>query len=121
MAALSGLAGARVELERPGSADHGDYATNAALRLAPAQGRPPRELAQELADKAVALPEVERAEVAGPGFVNLWLDRAWYGDEPYRMVQLVWPDRTGWLPWEPGFDPALSGVQLLLGDVPDGL
>jgi arginyl-tRNA synthetase len=79
-AALSGLAGARVELERPGSAEHGDYATNAALRLAPAQGRPPRELAQELADKAVALPDVEQADVAGPGFVNLWLDRAWYGD-----------------------------------------
>jgi len=43
---------------------------------------------------------------------------AWYGDAPYRMVQLVWPDRNGWLPWEPGFDPALVGVQLLLGEPP---
>ncbi|WP_426571938.1 DUF4262 domain-containing protein [Aquihabitans sp. McL0605] len=41
---------------------------------------------------------------------------AWYGDEPYRLVQLAWPDRTGWLPWEPGFDPALAAVQLLLGE-----
>src|SRR5436309_1434159 len=79
-AALSGLAGARVELERPGKPEHGDYATNAALQLAPAQRRPPRELAQELADKAAALPEVERAEIAGPGFVNLWLAQGWYGD-----------------------------------------
>ena len=35
---------------------------------------------------------------------------AWYGDEPFRVVQLVWPDRSGWLPWESGFDPALAGV-----------
>ena len=42
--------------------------------------------------------------------------QAWYGDRPFRMVQLVYPDRTGWLPWEPGFDPALATVQLLLGD-----
>lgn len=42
----------------------------------------------------------------------------WYGDQPYRVVQLAWPDRTGWLPWEDGFDPALAGVQLVLGDPP---
>jgi arginyl-tRNA synthetase len=77
-AALSGLAGARVQLERPSKAEHGDYATNAALQLGPAQRRPPRELAQELAEKAAALPDVERAEVAGPGFVNLWLGPDWY-------------------------------------------
>jgi hypothetical protein len=46
---------------------------------------------------------------------------AWYCGEPFRMVQLVWPDRNGWLPWEPGFDPALAGVELLLADVPEGL
>ena len=78
-AALSGLAGARVELERPSKAEHGDYATNAALQLAPAQRQAPRELAQELAERAASLPEVERAEVAGPGFVNLWL-----GPDCYR-------------------------------------
>lgn len=43
---------------------------------------------------------------------------AWYGPEPFRVVQLVWPDRTGWLPWEPGFDPATAAVQVLLGDPP---
>src|SRR5207302_2537340 len=79
-AALSGLAGTPVELGRPAKAEHGDYATNAALRLAPVQGRPPREVAQELADRAASLPEVERAEVAGPGFVNLWLGREWYAE-----------------------------------------
>lgn len=79
-AALSGLAGVAVELERPTKAEHGDYATNAALQLAPAQRRPPREVAEELAARALSLPEVERAEVAGPGFVNLWLGREWFGE-----------------------------------------
>jgi arginyl-tRNA synthetase len=68
---LGELAGAEVELERPPERQPGDYATNVALRTAKAAGRPPRELADELAKKAEALPEVERAEVAGPGFVNL--------------------------------------------------
>jgi arginyl-tRNA synthetase len=75
---LARLAGATVELERPGKAEHGDYATNVAMRLAPQRGRPPRELAAELGALAVELPAVERAEVAGPGFLNLWLTDAWF-------------------------------------------
>jgi arginyl-tRNA synthetase len=70
-AALSELAGAEVELDRPPESQPGDYATNIALRTAAAARRPPRELAAELAAKAESLPQVERAEVAGPGFVNL--------------------------------------------------
>ena len=69
-----------VELERPSDPSHGDYATNVALRLAPARGRAPRELAEELAARAAALPGVERAEVAGPGFLNLFLEPAWFGE-----------------------------------------
>jgi arginyl-tRNA synthetase len=65
-------------LERPASPEHGDFATNAALQLAPERKRPPREIAEELATQAAALELVERAEVAGPGFVNLWLAPAWY-------------------------------------------
>ncbi|MGH3104174.1 MAG: arginine--tRNA ligase, partial [Gaiellaceae bacterium] len=58
-ARLAEAAGAPVDLERPSDSAHGDYATNAALQLASARRRPPRELAQELADAAAALPEVE--------------------------------------------------------------
>jgi arginyl-tRNA synthetase len=79
-ARLSELAGAPVELERPNDPEHGDYATNVAMRLAPAQRRSPRELGEELAAAAVGLEEIERAEVAGPGFVNFWLDPAWFGE-----------------------------------------
>ena len=78
--ALTAIAGADVELERPPERQPGDYATNVALRTAKAAGRPPRELAEELAAKAASLPEVERVEVAGPGFVNLHLADAFFAE-----------------------------------------
>jgi arginyl-tRNA synthetase len=76
--ALAARTGADVVLERPGEAEYGDYATNAALRLAGTRRRPPRELATEIAAVAEALPAIERAEVAGPGFVNLFLRDSWF-------------------------------------------
>ncbi|MEX2212326.1 MAG: arginine--tRNA ligase [Gaiellaceae bacterium] len=79
-AAVSEAVGTRVELERPSDPAHGDYATNAALRLAAERGQPPREIAQELADAAVALDVVEAADVAGPGFVNLRVAGPWFGE-----------------------------------------
>ncbi|HEU5477608.1 MAG TPA: arginine--tRNA ligase [Gaiellaceae bacterium] len=77
-AALASSAGAELELERPAEAEHGDYATNVALRLAGSRRRPPREIAAEIAEAAGALAVVERAEVAGPGFVNLFLRDEWF-------------------------------------------
>jgi arginyl-tRNA synthetase len=79
-ARLSDVAGAPVELERPSDPAHGDYATNVALRTAPQRSRPPRELASELAESAQELDEIERAEVAGPGFLNLWVTTTWLAD-----------------------------------------
>jgi arginyl-tRNA synthetase len=79
-ARLSDIAGAPVELERPSDPAHGDYATNIALRTAPQRKRPPRELAAELAARAEELEEIERAEVAGPGFLNLWVTTGWFAD-----------------------------------------
>ncbi|HET8895219.1 MAG TPA: arginine--tRNA ligase [Gaiellaceae bacterium] len=77
---LAAALGADVELERPSEAEHGDYATNAALKLAGARRQAPREVAAELAEQAAALPYVDRAELAGPGFVNLFLADAWFAD-----------------------------------------
>jgi arginyl-tRNA synthetase len=79
-AELGNGAGGEIELERPSDPAHGDYATNVALRLAGARRQAPREIAAELVAHALELPAVERAEVAGPGFVNLWLAPAWYGE-----------------------------------------
>ena len=84
-AAAGGLANggsprSRPTLERPKQAGHGDYATNAALVLAPVVGAPPRDVAQRLGDAlAESLgPALDRVEVAGPGFLNLFLTDGWY-------------------------------------------
>lgn len=84
---LGRLAGVPVTLERPSKAEHGDYATNVALRLAGVQKRPPLELAAELAETVSALPSVERAETAPPGFLNLWLAPAWFGEALGEVVE----------------------------------
>jgi arginyl-tRNA synthetase len=75
-----GAASDRLSLERPKKAGFGDYSTNAAMLLAPAMGEPPRAIAERL---GAALQErlsgrVEKVEVAGPGFLNLFLTDAWY-------------------------------------------
>lgn len=45
---------------------------------------------------------------------------AWYGGDTYRIVQLVWPDRSGWMPWEPGFDRRVAMAQPVIGAL-DGI
>jgi arginyl-tRNA synthetase len=77
---LERVVGAPVELERPTNPEHGDYATNAAMRLAGERRVSPRELAEEISGRAIEIDHVERAEVAGPGFVNLFLKPSWYGE-----------------------------------------
>ena len=74
---LSEIAGAPVTLERPSDAEHGDYATNVALRLTGIRRQPPREIADEIAGAAVERDLADRAEAAGPGFVNLWVTDGW--------------------------------------------
>lgn len=68
-----------VLVERPKVKEHGDYATNIALKLAKKAGRPPRELAQDLADELAAADGIASAEVAGPGFLNLRIDASAQG------------------------------------------
>ena len=63
----------RITLERPRQRDHGDYATNVAMQLAKPAGRPPRDVADLLADHLRRAPGVADVAVAGPGFLNIWL------------------------------------------------
>ena len=65
-----------VTVERPRNPEHGDYATNIALQVAKKAGTNPRELAGWLIDALSARPEIDSAEVAGPGFINLRLGAA---------------------------------------------
>jgi arginyl-tRNA synthetase len=81
-AALTDLgvdAPAEVHLERPARREHGDWSSNVAMATAKRSGRNPRDLAGELVDRLnAALPaHVERAEIAGPGFVNFHLQDTW--------------------------------------------
>ncbi len=86
-AELSEAAGAPVTLERPRDAAYGDYATNVALQLAPTRGQKPMELAEELVAAAGSLAGVQQAAAAPPGFVNLTLDPAWFGDAVAEIVR----------------------------------
>jgi arginyl-tRNA synthetase len=72
-------AAAAITLERPRRAEFGDYSTNAAMVLAGARGISPRELASQLGELLQERlgGELERWEVAGPGFVNLFVSDAW--------------------------------------------
>ena len=63
-----------IVLERPRNRDHGDWATNVAMRLAKQLGTNPRELAQQIADGLAAEAGIASAEVAGPGFLNVRLE-----------------------------------------------
>jgi len=63
--------------EVPRQAEHGDYATNVALTLARAARRTPRQVAELIVKHFPSLLEVERLEVAGPGFLNVFLSPAW--------------------------------------------
>jgi arginyl-tRNA synthetase len=68
------------ELERPRLPEHGDWATNVALVLAKAAKAPPRAVAEAMVAH-LELPDwVAGVEVAGPGFVNVRLDRRWFAD-----------------------------------------
>jgi arginyl-tRNA synthetase len=75
-----GIDQSRVQVEPPREAEHGDMATNAAMVLAKDAGKRPRELAEALADKLRHDDIVSRAEVAGPGFINLTLKPSAWSD-----------------------------------------
>jgi arginyl-tRNA synthetase len=73
---LAGTPPESITLERPKNRDHGDYATSIALQLAKAAGKNPREVATLLQGAIAALPGVSKVDIAGPGFINITLDRA---------------------------------------------
>jgi arginyl-tRNA synthetase len=71
----------RIVVEPPREASHGDMATNTAMVLAKDAGKKPRELADAIAAKLRAEPNVEKVDVAGPGFINLTLKTHVWAEE----------------------------------------
>ena len=79
-----------VELERPAQPEHGDWATNTAMRLASVLKNNPRAIAEELAQQLrerVDPARVEAVEVAGPGFINIRLADTYLTDALQTLLQ----------------------------------
>jgi arginyl-tRNA synthetase len=64
---------ATITLERPKQAQHGDFACNIAMQLAKSLKRNPRDVAKDLIGDLPPSPYLEKAEIAGPGFINFFL------------------------------------------------
>ncbi len=73
--------------ERPKNREHGDWASNAAMKYAKQIGVPPRELAAEIVAQVVDVEGIAQAEIAGPGFINITLDAASAGETARRIIE----------------------------------
>ena len=96
---------ADIVLERPRNRDHGDWATNAAMRFAKKAGANPRELADEVAAELAAIDGIAAADVAGPGFINLTIAAGAAGELARTIVEAGEAYGTG---------EALAGVKINL-------
>ena len=75
-AGFTGQVPASITLERPKNRDHGDYATSIALQLAKEAGKSPRDVAAVLQLEIAKIAGVSAVDIAGPGFINITLNRA---------------------------------------------
>ena len=78
----------RIQVDNTKDKAHGDLATNLAMLLAKPAGKNPRELAQHIIDALPASERVAKVEIAGPGFINFYLDSQWLA----RQVQALAAD-----------------------------
>jgi arginyl-tRNA synthetase len=102
---LIGTVPASIPLERPKNRDHGDYASSIALQLAKPAGKNPREVAELLKKDLEKLAEVASVDIAGPGFINIKLNRASQAD----LVRTILSATESY-----GKGSALAGVKINL-------
>jgi arginyl-tRNA synthetase len=102
---LLGTIPVAISLERPKNRDHGDYATSIALQLAKAAGKSPREVAELLRADIAELPEVSAVDIAGPGFINITLNRS----SQAELVRTILSSPTTY-----GTGDALAGISINL-------
>ena len=94
-----------VVVERPKNREHGDWATNVAMQLSAKAGLKPREFAELLSPKLAESSGVEKVEIAGPGFLNIFVSDAAAGALAKEIVE----SGSGY-----GKSSELSGVKLNL-------
>ncbi len=102
---LIGTVPENIPLERPKNRDHGDYASSIALQLAKPAGKNPRDVAAMLKADLESLAEVSAVEIAGPGFINITLNRASQAD----LVRTILTAQEKY-----GHGTALAGVKINL-------
>ena len=102
---LVGTIPVTIPLERPKNRDHGDYATSVALQLAKPAGMSPRVVAELLQSDLLALPEVSAVEIAGPGFINITMNRS----SQAELVATILSSPTNY-----GTGTSLTGVSINL-------
>jgi arginyl-tRNA synthetase len=74
------------DVMEPRQREHGDFATNVALSLAPRVGAPARRIAEAIVAALPEAPFVRAVEVAGPGFINVFLTEGWLHDVLRRIA-----------------------------------
>ena len=102
---LVGTIPVTIPLERPKNRDHGDYATSVALQLAKPAGMSPKAVAELLQSDLLDLPEVSAVEIAGPGFINITLNRS----SQAELVSTILSSPTAY-----GTGNSLSGISINL-------
>jgi len=102
---IVGVAPQQIVLDRPKNRDHGDYATSIALQLAKAAGKNPREVAQIIIDQLEGASGISKLEIAGPGFINITLNRT----NQAELVTTILKSGKGF-----GYGNALAGVRVNL-------
>ena len=75
-----------VQWEIPRESRHGDYATNVAMTLAREARRPPRKIAEAIVASFPKTAVVDRVEIAGPGFLNVFLSPAWCAEALHEVL-----------------------------------
>ncbi len=105
---------ATVTVRRSRDAEHGDYATNVALQAGKKAGVAPREFASWLAHELIQRHAVRSAEVAGPGFLNLWLGADAQGEIVAQVLAAGARYGTG---QQPDRLPAFAGAEANMVDL----
>ena len=102
---LSGAVPDSIKLERPKDRSHGDYATSIALQISKPMGKNPREVAQVILDQLTGNESINKVEIAGPGFINITLNRA----SQAQLVETIVAAKDAY-----GLGKSLSGIKINL-------